>query len=134
MPDRLPHHLLSVYRFAMHLCGDQHLAEDLTQEAMLRALRNIDSLRDEAALRVWLFRIVKNLWVDKHRAKGSIPMVQLEEVEPTGFEPDPSQNAVTIEEIALTLDALQQLPERQRTVLHLVRLPAVFDCGSGWCT
>ena len=67
--DQLSGHLLSVYRFAMHLCGDQHVAEDLTQEAMLRGLRHVASLHDPNALRSWLFRIVQNLWTDQYRSK-----------------------------------------------------------------
>ncbi len=50
--DLLPGHLLGVYRFAMHLCGDQHLAEDLTQEAMLRALRTLHTLNNPDAMRI----------------------------------------------------------------------------------
>jgi RNA polymerase sigma-70 factor, ECF subfamily len=71
--DQLPDHLLRVYRFAMHLCGDQHMAEDLAQEAMLRAVRCGSGLSEPQALKVWLLRIVKNLWIDDCRARGRRP-------------------------------------------------------------
>jgi RNA polymerase sigma-70 factor, ECF subfamily len=118
--DRLSGHLLSVYRFAMHLSGDQHSAEDLTQEAMLRALRNLHNLDDPSALRGWLFRIVKNLWIDRYRCRSAsnASTHSVEELE--GSEPGPCQNAEMGEEIAKTIKAMNRLPQRQRTVLHLI--------------
>ena len=120
MHDQLPGHLLSVYRFAMHLCGDQHLAEDLTQEAMLRALRNIDSLNDPQAMRTWLFRIVKNLWTDKFRSKNHPFTDSLHIEELVGKETDPSEIAEKTEEVSKILAEMQRLPARQKEVLHLI--------------
>ncbi len=112
MHDQLPDHLLSVYRFAMHLCGDQHLAEDLTQEAMLRALRNLDSLKDPLALKTWLFRIVKNLWTDDFRAKQHQTTCSLNEAcslnkDFEGKEFDPHEIAEKTEQVSTTLAAMQ---------------------------
>ena len=89
MHDQLPDHLLRVYRFAMHLCGDQHLAEDLAQEAMLRAVRNVGRLNDPLALKVWLLRIVENLWRDWCRSRRRHPCQSLPEREIVHVQIDP---------------------------------------------
>ena len=60
-----------VYRFALRLCNDPHIAEDLAQETFLRAWRHRGRLRDERVARVWLFRITANLWRDQLRRNRS---------------------------------------------------------------
>jgi RNA polymerase sigma-70 factor (ECF subfamily) len=48
-----------LYRFAFWLSRDPQLADDVVQEAMLRAFRALDSLRDEALVKTWLLTIVR---------------------------------------------------------------------------
>ncbi|ABZ77231.1 RNA polymerase, sigma-24 subunit, ECF subfamily [Shewanella halifaxensis HAW-EB4] len=48
-----------IYRFAYWLCGDKHIAEDITQETFLRAWRSLDSLKDEKAAKAWLITILR---------------------------------------------------------------------------
>ncbi len=48
-----------IYRFAYWLCGDKHVAEDITQETFLRAWRSLDSLKDEKAAKAWLITILR---------------------------------------------------------------------------
>lgn len=51
-----------ILRFLRGLSKDEHLAEELTQETLYRALKSMDSYRGEADLRVWLCSIAKNLF------------------------------------------------------------------------
>lgn len=51
-----------VLRFLRGLSRDEHLAEELTQETLYRALKSIDTYKGEADLRVWLCSIAKNLF------------------------------------------------------------------------
>jgi RNA polymerase sigma-70 factor (ECF subfamily) len=53
-----------VYRFLMRMCNDTYLAEELTQEAMLRAYINIDSFSSKSSLSTWICQIAKNLFFD----------------------------------------------------------------------
>ncbi|HSG64965.1 MAG TPA: sigma-70 family RNA polymerase sigma factor [Gammaproteobacteria bacterium] len=48
-----------LYRFAFWLCRDPHLADDVVQEAMLRAFRALDNLESEALVKTWLLTIVR---------------------------------------------------------------------------
>ncbi len=109
-----------LYRFAMRLTGDSHLAEDLAQETILRAWRQRDKLRDGQATRAWLFRITANLWRDLLRRKRS-PVARagpLVEIPQQGFA-SADELLAEREEIQLALKALESLPSRQREVLYL---------------
>lgn len=48
-----------LYRYAFWLCRDPQLADDVVQEAMLRAFRSLDSLKEEAVVKTWLLTIVR---------------------------------------------------------------------------
>ena len=48
-----------MYRFAVWLSRDKGVAEDVVQEALLRAWKSLDALRDEAAAKQWLLTIVR---------------------------------------------------------------------------
>ena len=48
-----------MYRFAAWLCRDKAIAEDVVQEALLRAWKSLDALRDDAAAKPWLLTIVR---------------------------------------------------------------------------
>lgn len=57
---RLHHHYL--YNFMYQISGDAAKADDLTQEAMIQALRHLSSFRFESSFRTWLSRIAINLF------------------------------------------------------------------------
>jgi RNA polymerase sigma-70 factor (ECF subfamily) len=51
-------HVAALYRTAFRMCGDSDMAEDITQEAFVRAFRRLDQFRGQASLRTWLTSIV----------------------------------------------------------------------------
>ncbi len=109
-----------VFGFALRLTGDRHAAEDLTQEAMLRACRSWKQLRDERRLRVWLFQIAANLWRDQSRRSGLAPeQAGSLNMELMGPQRSPDDLAQENEEVARAVAALDALPPRQREVLYL---------------
>lgn len=64
-----------VYRFLRALTRDRDLAEELTQETFLRAIRSVDTYRGEGEFRVWLCSIAKNLFYSQmKKQKKSIPV------------------------------------------------------------
>ena len=52
----------SVYRFALGLCRDETLAEEITQETFFRAMENRSGFRGQSSLFVWLCQIAKNYY------------------------------------------------------------------------
>jgi RNA polymerase sigma-70 factor (ECF subfamily) len=58
-------------RFARSLCGDATLADDLVQLACERALKAKDSYEEGTRLDAWVFRILRNVWLDGIRKKKS---------------------------------------------------------------
>ncbi len=76
--DAIEEHVGSVYRYALRLAGRPELAEDLTQETLLRGWKSRHKLRDERAVLVWLLRIATNLWTD-HLRRGRFCAAQLGE-------------------------------------------------------
>lgn len=48
-----------LFRYAFWLCGDKHIAEDITQETFLRAWRSLESLKDDKAAKAWLITILR---------------------------------------------------------------------------
>jgi len=48
-----------IFRYGYWLCGDKHIAEDITQETFLRAWRSLESLKDDKAAKAWLITILR---------------------------------------------------------------------------
>jgi RNA polymerase sigma-70 factor (ECF subfamily) len=67
--ELLSQHLDAMYRAALRLCGGRRSdAEDLLQDAVLRAFHAYDELRDPAAARAWLFTILARTNLNRLRA------------------------------------------------------------------
>jgi RNA polymerase sigma-70 factor, ECF subfamily len=64
----------TISRSALRLTRDRHDAEDLVQEAMLRAFVGIGSLREGTNESAWLYRILHNTWIDRHRRRQRRPI------------------------------------------------------------
>ena len=58
-----------VLRLALHLTGSEHDAEDMYQEAFLKAYRYIGNFRFECSFYTWIYRIVTNLCLDQLRRR-----------------------------------------------------------------
>jgi RNA polymerase sigma-70 factor (ECF subfamily) len=58
---------LAVYRFLRRATGDGFSAEDLTQEVFLRVVRGLDRYEDRFREQAWVFRIARNVLLDRHR-------------------------------------------------------------------
>jgi RNA polymerase sigma-70 factor, ECF subfamily len=59
----------AVLRLAMHLTGSAQEAQDIYQEAFLKAYRNLGSFRFECSFYTWIYRIVSNLCLDHLRKR-----------------------------------------------------------------
>jgi RNA polymerase sigma-70 factor, ECF subfamily len=68
--DLVRHYDQSVLRLALRLTGSESDAQDIYQEAFLKAYRNLGSFRFECSFYTWIYRIVTNLCLDHLRKKG----------------------------------------------------------------
>jgi RNA polymerase sigma-70 factor, ECF subfamily len=70
-------HAGPLYRYLMSLTfGQRQAAEDLVQETLLRAWRNLDSLNaDIKTLRPWLFTVARRIAIDASRARRRAPHI-----------------------------------------------------------
>ena len=114
---RVLQELPAALRFAVRLTGDPSTAEEVVQEALLRATRSWETFRAEAQLRTWLLRIVVNAFRDQlpRQQQG-----ELSEDLPDGRATDPLGKAQVAEQGRLVAEAVSSLPSRQREVLVLV--------------
>ena len=66
-------HIDSMYNFAYRLTFDEDDAKDLVQETYLKAFRFIDSFQEGTNAKAWLFRILKNSFINDFRKKSKEP-------------------------------------------------------------
>jgi RNA polymerase sigma-70 factor (ECF subfamily) len=111
-------HLDAAYGFARWLTRDPVEAQDLVQEAMLRALRYFHSFRGDEA-KPWLLRIVRNTWIDMSGRRGAekVPLDAIEDHPDAG--PDPEQSALAGDRRRQIAAVLAALPAEAREVLVL---------------
>jgi RNA polymerase sigma-70 factor, ECF subfamily len=111
----------TVYTMAYRLTGDRDEARDLTQDVFVRVYRNLDRYRP-GTFEGWLYRITKNLFLDRMRRRARVRMEPLPDEEwRQPPEPDPGP-AERVEAGVLRGDleaALQQLPPTFRAAVVL---------------
>ena len=116
-----------IVSIAFKFVKEIQLAEDISQEAFIKAYRSIDSFREESAFYTWLYRITantaKNYLVSKGRRKeSSISEMSISENDdfyelPTNDSPEQILMAQSLKDTIH--DALSNLPEDTRTALSL---------------
>lgn len=105
-------HYSSVLRFMRHLTRSIEDAEDLTQQAFIRARENIASYRGSSSLRTWLHRVAFHEYTHwRRRHRPLLRLTQSEIAPESGFR-------ACIEGAAL-LDALHRLPDAMREAFLL---------------
>jgi RNA polymerase sigma-70 factor (ECF subfamily) len=109
-------HAFALLGYAMRLCdGDRASAEDLVQETLVRAWRNLDRLDPTAApVRPWLFTVAQHLAIDAHRARQARPHEVGEAA--LGTVPGLDRIESTLDRLIVT-DALQSLSPDHRAVI-----------------
>ena len=112
-------HFNDLYRFAYWLCRNRWQAEDLVQEALLRAWRGWPALREERAVKSWFFTIVHREF-QRAGSRGT-RTEQISDADEFAFNPDPT-HSVDIER------ALGELPEASREAL-LMQVLGGFSCA-----
>jgi RNA polymerase sigma-70 factor (ECF subfamily) len=113
-----------LYRFARFLTRDPEEASDLAQETTARALGALRSYTPGTNLRAWLFRILRNTYLNQRRAARLHPRPGSLEITPDYLDSvgglAPVEHDVLIRaDLRAVLDAFRGLPERYATPLYL---------------
>jgi RNA polymerase sigma-70 factor (ECF subfamily) len=122
----------SVLRLALHMLGNEQDAQDIHQEAFIKAYRHLGNFRFECSFYTWLYRIVTNLCLDQLRRRKSRREDPATVLDASGDEmdlmaniPDTRAMANPGRELDRKMmserigDALDKLTPRERTVFEL---------------
>ena len=112
---------VAMYNTTLRIVGDSDDAEDVMQEAFLKAFTKLDSYRKEVSFGAWLKRIVINKALDFLRLKKE--QLSLEDAGPVGEKAEEAPEEVDTEYRAEEIKrAIYSLPEGYRVVLSLILL------------
>ncbi|MFZ4644135.1 MAG: RNA polymerase sigma factor [Gemmataceae bacterium] len=116
-------HYEPIFRWLWRVSGRHEVAEDLAQDAFLRAATRMELFHDGTHFRAWLFRIAHNLWANHCRSSARRRAGGLEEaaeVPDAGLAAiDPVQQLGDREEIDVLKERLQAVPREWREALLL---------------
>ena len=118
-------HLAAVYDFSLGLTRNPHVAEDVTQETFLNAYRGFRHFERGSNCKSWLFKVCKNVFIDRFRRRVRRPMqVPLENLEPVSL--DPSFDKRVFEERGLENEDLYAVLFGDKINRYLEELPGQF--------
>ena len=105
-----------VYGAALRVVRNPVLAQDVAQDAFIRAYRALPDFRGQAAVRSWLYRIATNLALNAVQRRREYPAESLPEAEVTG---GPEREAVRGDMAEHLRAAIEELPEELKQPLVL---------------
>ena len=112
---------VAMYNTSLRIVGDSDDAEDVMQEAFLKAFLKLDSYKGEVSFGAWLKRIVINKSLDFLRLKRD--QISLEDAGEVGEMVEESSESLDVEYKADAIKkAIYMLPEGYRVVLSLILL------------
>jgi len=103
-----------VFRVALRMTGDHEVAEDVTQDAFVQALRKLPSLRNGQAFGAWVLRIATRVSLRRKGRNGDAPAIARDTDVPT-----PEHLALAAERVRCVEAALARVPARHRALLVL---------------
>lgn len=112
-------HSRSVFRLAFRMTGNEQDAEDVVQEAFLRAYKQIHRYESRASFATWIYRIAANYSLDLIRARKPVESDELvmEALKESGPGPERLLISAKMQE---TMDrALEELSQQERTAFVL---------------
>jgi RNA polymerase sigma-70 factor, ECF subfamily len=104
-------------RFARNLTRNPHDADDVVQTALERALAKLDQWRRDARLDSWMFKIVRNVWIDELRSRGRQGKIFAAPEAGENVGDSPLERETDLMSVQ---SAMARLPEEQRIAVCLV--------------
>ncbi|MGW0333700.1 sigma-70 family RNA polymerase sigma factor [Streptomyces sp. NPDC003011] len=111
-----------VWRFVAHLSGDTHGADDLAQDAFLRALHNLPQFAGRSGVRTWLMSIARRSVIDRYRYASARPQIAETADWRTAAESAQPSGLPGFEEGVALLDLLDGLDVHRREAFVLTQL------------
>jgi RNA polymerase sigma-70 factor (ECF subfamily) len=110
----------AVYRVALLIVSEPDLAQDVAQDAFLKAFRALSGFRGEASFRTWLLTIAANAARGALRRRGRRKETDLDGVPALASgEASPEEQATSGGEAARARALMERLPEKQRMSVQL---------------
>lgn len=112
---------MDIYTYLMRLCGNQHNAEDLTQQTFLKVWASFDSFAGRSRFSTWLYKVAYNTYVDWQRSNinKTISYPNQWWLECLDHKPGPFANTAE-RQLALHLyKAVEKLDEDKKHVVHM---------------
>jgi RNA polymerase sigma-70 factor (ECF subfamily) len=115
-------------RIAYHYLRDAHDADEAVQDAFFKVFTHITTYREDLPFEVWFTRILVNGCLDIRKARArrlrwALPMTGFLESapppEPAASQPSPEDRLVSSDQARQIAAAVEQLPDRQRTVFRM---------------
>jgi RNA polymerase sigma-70 factor (ECF subfamily) len=107
----------SVFRLGYRMTGNEQDAEDVVQEAFLRAFKQLNRYESRSSFSTWLYRIAANYSLDLIRARRSSDSVEDVTLTEPSANPERLMSSVRVQE---TVDAaLESLTQQERTAFVL---------------
>lgn len=107
----------SLRAFARGLCGNREMADDLAQDAIMRAWAAQNSFTPGTNFKAWMYMILRNQFYTTVRKNSRMASWDPEAAERLLVQPPPQQHHVHMSDVE---KALQKLPAQQREILMLV--------------
>lgn len=107
-------------RFVGSKVSDPHVADDITQDVLLKVQSQMDSLPPEEKLPGWVFTIARNAVIDYYRARAVRDHANIDDVEPPAIMTEAETNVAVREFTPCLVRMVERLPEPYREAMKLV--------------
>lgn len=116
--DIFQKHGQMVYRYLRSLCGNEDLAEELTQETFYQAIKSADRYDGSCSVSTWLCQIGKHMWLRELRKRKRFSGQELSEQIPSG-EQTPEEHYLQKSRMMDVMKRVHALPDTEREVVLL---------------
>ncbi|MDD3839035.1 MAG: RNA polymerase sigma factor [Clostridia bacterium] len=112
----------NLYRYIFLILRNEYAAEDVLQNTLIKAFKNLDSLKDESKFKNWIFTIAKNesmSWIKKHKKYVAVEENTLEFISKNEDYYLPEDFIIREETKKIVIDIINSLEPKYRDVIIL---------------
>lgn len=112
-------HVRSIFKVAWRMTGNENDADDLVQETLIRAWRQLPAFEERSEFRTWLTRIAINCSLDFLRARERHALPIIDGIDSPSHEPQPDRILLSAEAREQVMQAMERLSGNERTAFVL---------------